>query len=215
LGSIIKINAKRLLNDARFLFKDERYPTACSLGVLVIEEVGKLPILRRMALAQNTDQWKLCWKDFSNHLAKSIHWIIPFLVKESETFEDLRHKYQQQFDADLLNSLKQFGFYLGCYGNAHWGEPEKIIEKNEASPIMHAAEVLAFGSQPSEFDSPAALKAWTTHMSGYFKCDSILANNLVVDFFKTAHALGIKKEDQKIPPQVAFEFMSTVMYLSS
>src|SRR5262245_14331298 len=42
-------NAKRLLEDAITLIKAGRFPTACSVAILSIEESGKLPVLRALA----------------------------------------------------------------------------------------------------------------------------------------------------------------------
>lgn len=212
--SATKQNAIRLLEDARTLYKDNRYPTACSLSVLVVEEVAKLPILRRMALASKQEEWRRCWKDFSSHLDKAAHWIIPFLVNEAKSVEEFTNSFHREVNGELLNSLKQFGFYLGCYGNAHWAEPHLVIEKENASPIIHSAEVLVFGSQSSLFDTEEAIAAWADHMHGMFECDSMIANDSVVTFLKQ-YGSSSDQQQEKIPHNIAFEFMSTVLYLSA
>lgn len=210
-----KNNAKRLLDDANVLFEKGRFPTACSLAVLVIEELGKLPILRRMAIAETDDHWKQCWRDFSDHLAKSISWIVPYLVKNAETPVDLFNEHTNKKDPELLNSLKQLGLYVGCYGRAHWSIPERVIEKDVASVVMRSAAILIYGSTESELDTPTALQRWSEHMKGHFLVDAVLANNLIVDFLLSARSLGIRLGSEKIPPNVAFEWMSTVIYISS
>jgi hypothetical protein len=48
-------NAIRLLKDAEILFEAKRYPSASSLAALAIEEVGKSPILRSLAVAKDAD----------------------------------------------------------------------------------------------------------------------------------------------------------------
>jgi len=57
-----KASAQRLLDDARHLYEIESYPSATALGVLCIEEIGKLPVLRRMALAKTAQEWRQCWR---------------------------------------------------------------------------------------------------------------------------------------------------------
>jgi hypothetical protein len=52
-------NAKRLCEDAQLLFEARKFPTACALAILSIEESGKLPFLREIA----------CVKDKKAHLA--------------------------------------------------------------------------------------------------------------------------------------------------
>jgi len=203
------------MEDAKILFEANRFPTACSIGILAIEEIGKLPILRRMAIAENTEHWKICWRDFSDHLQKSQHWIIPFLVKNAPSFEEFSDQFYQGRDADLMNSLKQLGFYAGCYGRAHWADPKNIVEKEQASLVIHSANVLLAGSQPSELDVPSALNAWANHMKGCFSCDPGIANNGVVEFLKKVKPEKTDRDDGGISPKVAFEFMSTVIYISN
>jgi AbiV family abortive infection protein len=210
-----KNNAKRLFDDANVLSEKGRFPTACSLAVLVIEELGKLPILRRMTIAETDDQWRECWRDFSDHLAKSMSWVVPYLVKNAETPLDLFDIQAKKKDPELLNSLKQLGLYVGCYGRAHWSIPERVIEKDVASVVMSSATILLLGSTESELDTPTALQRWSDHMKGHFFVDALLANNLIVDFLLSARSLGIRLDGEKIPHNVAFEWMSTAIYISS
>ena len=209
-----KASAQRLLDDARHLYDIRSYPSATALGVLCIEEIGKLPVLRRMALAKTAQEWRQCWRDFSNHLAKSAHWIVPFLLGKGHTFESFAASFSQDKDPDDLNSLKQLGFYVGCYGRAHWSEPQAVIEKPQADLVLGSAEVVVLGSSPSELDTPTAMQLWTDRMSGCFSCDAVTANNRVVAFLEQARAEGIRLDGQGIPKSVAFEFMSTVLYIS-
>lgn len=112
----VKANGARLFKDAKTLYDGKRYPTASSLAILAIEEFGKVPILRRMALATSPDEWKTCWIDFSNHLTKAQGWTVPFLVKTSaETTDEKYRVFRERQDPHLLNSLKQIGIYVGCY----------------------------------------------------------------------------------------------------
>jgi AbiV family abortive infection protein len=210
----IKRNAKRLHEDMQTLYDAKRFPTACSLGVLTIEEIGKLPILRRMALASNDDEWRRCWKDFTSHLDKSSHWIIPFiLVGLKSDYGKFIERFRDERDPVLLNSLKQLGFYLGCYGKAHWSEPENVIEEENAELVILSANMLMLGSQPSILDLEEAIKDWAKHMSGLFVSDPYAANNAVVDFIKKSEIYD-PDSSPSIPSSVAVEFMSTVIYLS-
>jgi AbiV family abortive infection protein len=209
-----KRNARRLLEDATALYDSGRHPSATSLAALSIEELGKLPILRRMALATTLDEWRICWRDFANHTAKSAQWSVPFFVKQAETPEELFAAFGAERDPVLLDSLKQFGFYLGCYGRAHWAEPHHVIDKGKAELVLYAARALAAGSMPSALDSPTAVQRWSESLRGCFRCTAVHANDRVVEFLKTARGEGMGLEGEGISPGVAFEFMSTVLYLS-
>jgi AbiV family abortive infection protein len=207
----VKINGSRLFKDAEFLYEQKRFPSASSLAILAIEEFGKVPILRRMALATSPEEWKVCWKDFSNHLTKSLNWMVPFLIKNKEkTIEDKYQLFKDTKEPELLNSIKQLGFYVGCYANAHWASPDKIIEQENADVAMKSALIVSMASQPSPYDTPSALQEWAKQMAGCYSVDPITANNKVVEFLK-AHS---KDHEYKIPPEVSFEFVSTVLYLS-
>lgn len=209
-----KRNAVRLLEDAMTLHDSGRLPSATSLAALSIEEFGKVPILRRMALATTLNEWRVCWRDFANHAAKNGQWILPFLVKEANTPETLFTTFGTDRDPVLLDSLKQFGFYLGCYGRAHWAEPHHVIEEDQAKPVLYAARAISAGSISSALDSPTAVQRWSESLRGCFRCSAVVANNRVVDFLKSARSEGIGLDGEGIPPGVAFEFMSTVLYLS-
>ena len=83
-------NAKRLLDDANLLFASKRYPGACSLAILAIEEAGKLTQLRGIAIAPDERLLKNAWRDYRDHLAKNAHWIIIQLVAQgARTLDDL------------------------------------------------------------------------------------------------------------------------------
>lgn len=207
----VKNNGARLFKDAELLYEQKRFPSASSLAILTIEEFGKIPILRRMALANSPNQWQACWRDFSNHLAKSLSWMIPFLIRSDEkSTEDQYRLFKESRDPELLNSLKQLGFYVGCYGKAHWALPDKVMEQENADVAMRSARIVCMASQPSMYDSPSALREWSVHLAGCYSSDPITANNKVVEFLKTLS----KTPERKIPPEVSFEFVSTVMYLS-
>lgn len=75
---------------------------------------------------------------------------------------------------------------------------------------MRSASIIVYGSQPSEYDTPSALQEWAKQMKGCYSVDYATANNRVIEFLKTLST----DHDQRIPPIVAFEFVSTVMYLS-
>jgi len=198
------------------LFENERYPTAMAVAILAIEEVGKLPILRRMALAGSASQWGACWRDFSDHFTKSLTWVLTSVASDyTEGGPDGFHrKYLEERDLHLLNSLKQVGLYVGCYGKGKWVEPSSKITKDVASFPLHLAKMLLTGSQPSSFDTPTAVQRWSEYMDGLFLTDFVSAHDKIADFLEGKHSKGIEIKSTKIPPEVAFEFTATAAYLS-
>ena len=75
---------------------------------------------------------------------------------------------------------------------------------------MHSASIIVFGSQPSAYDTPSALQEWAKQMKGCYSVDYATANNRVIEFLRVMSP----DHERRIPPVVAFEFVSTVMYLS-
>lgn len=65
-------NARRLVQDARLLLDNKRWPTAASVAALSIEESGKVVILRRF-LTTNQDEIKRLWKEYRTHTKKNIN----------------------------------------------------------------------------------------------------------------------------------------------
>lgn len=137
-------NAKRLLDDANLLFASKRYPSACSLAILSIEESGKLSQLRGTAIAPDERVLKDAWKDYRDHQAKNAHWIIMQLVTQGpRTLDDLRQIFDKDNDHPaLLDSVKQIAFYTDCCGNAHWSEPNAVINEQLAKMIITIAGIL-------------------------------------------------------------------------
>lgn len=52
-------------------------------------------------------------------------------------------------------------------------------------------------------------------MKGCFSCEPGIANNRVVEFLKKVKPEKTDRDDGGISPKVAFEFMSTVIYISN
>ncbi|MGL4577670.1 MAG: AbiV family abortive infection protein [Shewanella xiamenensis] len=135
-------NAIRLLEDAESLFALERFPSALSLAILSIEESGKTSILRELALAKNGDQVKEAWKKYRSHTKKNVMWIFPSLVAAgANKLENFRDVFDKESDhPQLLDNLKQIGFYTDCLGKAHWSIPVEVIDKETTTQILTIAK---------------------------------------------------------------------------
>jgi len=209
-----KENAKRLLEDAEVFFGKERYPSACALACLAIEEMSKPAIIRKILLASSSEELCRGWKLFTSHHNKAAPWIVPHLIaKNPETYEHFVETFMRQRDPVLLDSIKQISIYSGCYGNCHWSNPCDVIEKDVANGVFSSARILAFSGQASRLDSEDGLKLWQAHMQGCYSVGYVTANNKIVEFFHEAARIGLLTK-QEIPANVAFDFMTTVLILS-
>jgi hypothetical protein len=62
----------------------------------------------------------------------------------------------------ILNFLKQVGLYTDCYGsNAHWSEPQEIIDSTLARALVGTAELLS----TEKIVSPREIELWVEHLS--------------------------------------------------
>jgi AbiV family abortive infection protein len=69
----ITLNAADLLDDARTLSAEHRYPRAGSLVILALEELAKVPALFAVAIGERTGtkvSWPDFWSGFSKHSVK-------------------------------------------------------------------------------------------------------------------------------------------------
>lgn len=137
-------NALRLLEDSLLLYKNGSYPTAASLATLAIEEIGKVPILRRLALAKSPGEIKKCWRDYRSHIQKNIAWIYPRLLPKGATcIDDLKPVFDPNSDhPHMLNQLKQAGFYTDCFSNCQWSVPVEEVDELLAKAVIDIAMAL-------------------------------------------------------------------------
>jgi AbiV family abortive infection protein len=155
-------NASRLLKDAEILFEAKRYPSAAALAILAIEEAGKPPILRSLAVANDDKAIKKGWKAYRSHQTKNVLWLFPLYVLSGvrtlagfrSLFEpDSKHKQR-------LDELKQAGFYTDCLSKGEWSEPETSIDEMIAQFIMKTARALAKKPQITERE----IELWIKHV---------------------------------------------------
>lgn len=159
-------NAKRLIADAELLFENERYPTALSIAILAIEEAGKLSILRGLSIVPDDKQLIATWRDYRTHTAKNSAWIISQLAGQgARTLQDLRPIFDSKAEhQNMLDSIKQIGFYTDCYGNRNWSEPQEVIEKKLAQTILAIARILC----PKRETSVREIELWAQHLAPHW-----------------------------------------------
>ena len=157
-------NAKRLLEDAKLLLEAKRFPTACSLAILSIEESHKLQILRVMASAPTDADVLRQWKWYRDHRTKNSAWIILDLaMKGARTLKYLMPMFDVTSDhPEKLDVVKQIGFYTDCFGDGlHWSEPDDVIDEELANQIVMRAEILL----PKKEIIEREIEIWIEHTS--------------------------------------------------
>jgi AbiV family abortive infection protein len=159
-------NANRLLDDATVLLEDGRFPTACSVAILSIEESGKLSIFRAIAGVVEPEILKSRWRDYRNHQMKNVEWIIGQLAtKGARVLDDLRPIFDPTSDHPaVLDIVKQLGFYTDCYGKAHWSEPQRVVDEKLAKTMVFIAKILL----PKREVSSREVELWIEHVVKYW-----------------------------------------------
>jgi AbiV family abortive infection protein len=180
-------NAKRLLEDAKLLLASQRYPTACALAVLSIEESGKLSQLRTIALSRSDVELRNAWKGYRDHQTKNAAWIITELAaKGARTLEDLRPIYDSNSDHPaVLDTVKQIALYTDCYGKAHWSEPDAVIDEQLARNIVTTAQVLSEKAAVTTRE----IELWIEHLSGVWNTPQ--ASDGLLAFYRAMQTEGL------------------------
>jgi AbiV family abortive infection protein len=163
-------NAKELLSDAELLLEHKRWPRACALAILAIEEAGKPPILRMLLLARNSDELKEGWREYRSHIKKNAMWIFSQLVADgARRLDDFRVVFDKNSDhASLLETIKQISLYSDACGDCHWSIPHDVIDAHLADALVSTARLLIQG-QPSAMSSQAELEIWVKYMQPVWK----------------------------------------------
>jgi AbiV family abortive infection protein len=155
-------NARRLVEDARILFDSQRYPSVVSFAILAIEDSGKTTILREMATARDGKALKAAWKSYRSHTKKNVAWILPDLVnngaRKLEEFDQISNPRGDHLE--LLDNLKQIGFYRDCLGKAHWSVPSEVIDEGTAILTQrHSLNQAARAAKPERWSGNT--RNWT------------------------------------------------------
>lgn len=161
-------NAMRLLEDAKLLLANGRFPSACSLAALSIEESGKASILRRIACAANENEARKLWREYRSHTAKNVLWLLPQLVsrgaRQLQNFADL---FSEESDhPHVLDQVKQISFYTDCLGSAHWSEPSDVIDEKLAQTLVATAALMARDKEITAAEIDLWVKVVGPHLNG-------------------------------------------------
>jgi AbiV family abortive infection protein len=157
-------NAARLLADAELLLNAGRYPTACSLATLCIEEAGKISTLRRIATCNDDAERREVWKEYRSHQSKSRHAIIRRVFAHHACPPDELSGAAASWTerSGTIDMLKQRGFYTDCVGDVTWSKPDSIIERQLAEQLIGIALIMSVGRGYRH--TVKEIELWIAHM---------------------------------------------------
>lgn len=186
-------NSKRLLHDAKLLFRSERFASATALAILSIEESGKIAILRELSLASEQDEIHALWRRFRKHTSKNLLWIVLDLVKSgARKLGDFKPVFDPDSDhPELLDKIKQICFYTDCLAKAHWSEPTEVINANLSESIIKAAEIL----EPKREVTDIEIEMWAKHIRPVWKRGAELMETAMIAFHEEMYSEGLTTED--------------------
>ena len=140
----------------------DRLPGAVSLAILSIEESGKGPILRQLALATTEEEVSKVWRDYRSHTKKNIMWLMPQLVANgARRLEEFKPLFESEAEhPHVLDQLKQVSIYSDCLGKAHWSEPSKVVDRDLAATLTRIANLLLSDNEVTAEE----IRLWIKHM---------------------------------------------------
>ena len=93
---------------------------------------------------------------------------------------------------DLIDQVKQIGFYTDCLGKCHWSEPDKVIDEELANSLVQIAGFLT----KSEEVSVREMELWVQHLKPYWFGHKEHMEHALVQFDEALCRENIKKEEK-------------------
>jgi AbiV family abortive infection protein len=190
--NVAQQNASRLAADARLLFDNGRYSSALALAILSIEEVGKGPILRAIAVASDQTDLKSGWRDYRSHTKKNVLWPLLDLFRSgARRASDFGKLFNDDAEhPQLLENIKQLCFYTDCLSNCHWSVPQQIIERDLTLAIFNTAEIL---TKPREIRTEE-IELWIQYLKPHWKQGDAARATALFDWDKEVRRRGIAED---------------------
>jgi AbiV family abortive infection protein len=185
-------NARRLAEDAELLLNAGRFPSAASLAILSIEEVGKVSILRALAVARTETEAAEEWKNYRSHTRKNVLWITPQLIsKGARKFDDFRSIFDERSDHPfVLDQLKQLGFYTDCIDNSRWAIPIEVIDESLARSLVATAKMQAGTKEVTCRE----IELWIEHVGPVWKKEYSWMKQAVIKWYAAMQSEGLAPE---------------------
>lgn len=186
--ALARTNAARLIADAELLLQNDRHASASALAILAIEELGKVEIIKIIVLQSDEAGLEQAWKEYRNHRAKNVQWIIPKLAAEgARTLQQMRPAADPSGDhTAMLDSVKQLAFYTDCFNaSPRWSEPTDAVDLNFAVAILSTARFLGRDCETTVRE----LELWTTVVGPHYAKPTMV--DALLMFQKQVHAEGL------------------------
>lgn len=183
-------NAARLADDADALLKAGRVSLAVTLAILSIEESGKVPILRQMAIAEE-NEWLQLWKAYRCHTKKNTLWIFgELLQKGARNLDQFRPLVDPTSDhPDVLDQMKQLCTYTDCFTKAKWSSPEDVEVEALAPYLVKIAQI--FGRPKAV--TREEIELWRKHLLPVKAASMEEQKKAVSDWFQEMKLHGLSE----------------------
>jgi len=184
-------NAQRVVGDADVLLGLGRYPSALALAVLAIEEAGKIPILRSLALARSDEEAKTDWRDYRKHTSKHRVWhSLEYAMKGARNLNDFARLFASDVERPaILDQLKQLAFYTDLLDKRlSWSMPTDVIGKDLATITVQSAKILAKGEEVTQRE----IELWMQHLGSVWKQSNEAMEKGLADWYAALQAEGLK-----------------------
>jgi len=203
---VARENARTLVADAELLLEHQRWPRATSLAILAIEEAGKVPAIRALLLARDANEIRDEWRAYRSHTKKNVLWILPDLAAKGARFlEDLSPIMDPGSDhPQVLDSVKQVGFYTDAYGKCRWSLPGTDIPEDFARSFVGLARVLTTGGEGLTTAEELAL--WVKHMRPVWKGPKWEMSQALAACYQEAAELGVLRGNNSASDMTKFLF---------
>lgn len=138
----MSLNARELLDDARFMFDAGRHARAAALAILSLEEnFKKLSLLVHPLIRDDPKGRREFWRAYANHRVKSgTPATFPFML--GEVGEEERAALTKELER-WADALKQRGLYADCYrqgAGLRWAVPSGDVGEDKARTAVRLAE---------------------------------------------------------------------------
>jgi AbiV family abortive infection protein len=185
-------NVNRLAEDAILLFEAERYPSAASLAILAIEEYGKISVLKEIVRAEKDCEIKELWKCYRTHTKKNVTGILPGLLAQNEDFDKaIAQTFDKNSDhPELIDHIKQLGFYTYCMDNENWSCPSNRIDRKIAENYVGIANFFSNATKVT----PEEIEVWSNHFKGVSYEDANSFKKALFEYHIELQSRGISSE---------------------
>jgi AbiV family abortive infection protein len=193
-------NAVRLVRDARLLFDNKSYASAVALSILAIEEAGKGPVLRGLALAHDEAELREAWRNYRSHTKKNVLWpLIDLYTKGARRANDFLPLFQSDAEHPfILDQLKQLSFYTDCLRKGHWSVPEEVATKEIAEDLLKIAEGLSHGRKVTTEE----IDLWIQYIRPVWRTKD--ASQALFEWDKEVRRRGLARKDSSVTMEQFF-----------